>query len=230
MRVESILLHVLVVLVLVALWLLAGELCCHYDGDIGNICDLATVGGISSFAEISFALNTSIAIKWIRTQFMAWFDGFVEQRMIKHRIKTKTAKLTEKSVADFEKQKQVLKRRFDSMMLWPTRIYMTCGILFAIAIAAMLFSGIPLKMKPFVVLMPFPAIAYYMTALLTGGLIFIHFDSFVHDKELPGEEDTEDAESDIAMVVKGARSSVAKSRTSASSAKKNGNGRKASAK
>ena len=219
MRLASIVIHALVWVALGVIWYLAEGWCCRYDGCLGGIRNLATVGGISSFAEISFALNTSIAIKWIRTQFMAWFKDFVERSMIKCRVKTKKAKLTEKSAEDFEKQsekqRQILERRFDSMMLWPTRIYMFVGILFAIAIVAMLFAGIPLRMKPFIVLMPFPAMAYYLTALLTSASIFLNFDNYMHDRELPSEEDTEDAKSDIAMVVNGAKSSV----------KKNGNGR-----
>ena len=227
MRLESILLHGIVVAVLVAIWLIAGGFCCHYDGDLKAVCDLATVGGMSSFAEISFALNTSIAIKWVRNQFMAYFDSFAERKMIRHKVNLRNAKLTDKSAEDFEKQKSMLKRRFDSMMLWPTRIYMTVGILFAIAIAALLFSGIPPALKPFVILMPLPAIAYYLTAVLTGGFIFIHFDSFVHDKELPSEADTDDSEGDIAAVVEGAQSSVKRSKVKPSaSAGTKRNGRK----
>ena len=222
MRFESILLHIIVAVVLFLIWLFARGLCCCNDGVLKDVCDLATVGGISSFAEISFALNTSIAIKWVRSQFMAYFDSFAERRMIEYKVKSKrNAKISETSADDCEKQKSLLQRRFDSMMLWPTRIYATVGILFAVTIAAMLFSGIPVGLKLFIVLFPFPAIAYYLTAFLTAVFIFIHFDSFMHDKELPFEEDTENAASDVATVVRGAS---AKKKTAVG--RKNGNGKK----
>ena len=223
MRFESILLHLIVAAALSLVWFFARGLCCCNDGMLKDVCDLATVGGISSFAEISFALNTSIAIKWVRSQFMAYFDGFAERRIIEYKVKSKkNTKISDTSADECERQKALLKRRFDSMMLWPTRIYASVGVSFAVAIAAMLFSGIPVGLKPFIVIFPFPAIAYYLTAFLAAGFIFIHFDSFMHDKELPFEEDTENATSDVATVVRGAS---AKKKTAVG--RKNGNGKKA---
>jgi len=232
MRLSSVLIHLLVWAALGALWLLAGGLCCHYDGDMKGVCDLATVGGISSFAEISFALNTSIAIRWVREQFMSYFDEYAGRRIINYRVKHKNAKISDSSGDGFGEQVDILKRRFDSVMRLPARIYIVAGAIFSVVIAAMLFAGIPPFMKPFVALMPLPAMAYYMTAFLTSVSIFLNFDSYMHDRDLPGEADTDNATDDIAAVVKGAQPSVSKTKAkaSASGTKKNGNGRKTSAK
>lgn len=218
MRIESFFIHLIVWAILLTLWFCAKGFCCCFDTDMKNVCDLATVGGISSFAEISFALNTSIAIKWVRNQFMNYFDGFVERRIIKCRVKSDAGKISDDSTEEIRNQRDILKRRFDSMIRWPGRIYTAVGILFSLAIMVVLFAGIPVCLRPYVILLPFPAFAYYLTAIFTTGHIIANFDGFIHDKELPSEQDPDDVKRDVANVKQSAKAKT--------SAKRSGNGRK----
>ena len=86
------------------------------------------------------------------------------------------------------------------MIRWPGRIYTAVGILFSLAIMVVLFAGIPVCFRPYVILLPFPAFAYYLTAILTAGHIITNFDGFIHDKELPSDQDPDDVKSDVAIV------------------------------
>ena len=218
MRIESVFIHLIVWAILLTLWFCAKGFCCCFDTNMKDVCDLATVGGISSFAEISFALNTSIAIKWVRNQFMTYFDGFVERRIIKRRVKSDAGKISDDSTEEIRNQRDILKRRFDSMIRWPGRIYTAVGILFSLAIMVVLFAGIPVCLRPYVILLPFPAFAYYLTAIFTTGHIIANFDGFIHDKELPSEQEPDDVKSDVDSVKQSAKAKT--------SAKRNGNGRK----
>ena len=143
---------------------------------------------------------------------MTYFDGFVERRIIKCRVKSDAGKISDDSTEEIRNQRDILKRRFDSMIRWPGRIYTAVGILFSLAIMVVLFAGIPVCFRPYVILLPFPAFAYYLTAILTAGHIINNFDGFIHDKELPSEQDPDDVKSDVAIVRQRAKAKTSTNR------------------
>ncbi len=208
MRIASILIHTFVFVVLMCIWYFAGNYCCYVYGKIQDGCDLSTVGGISSFAEISFALNTSIAIDWIKKQFMASLDGFAKRSMIKKSVKSSRAKITDKSTKKINERINTLKDRFGNMMRWPARVYTFFGVFFSFGIVVLLFSGIPVSLKRYVILFPFPAIAFYLTSFLVGFHIIESFDSFLHDdQDGSAKEDANNAVSDADYTVLSAKKS-----------------------
>lgn len=203
MRIASILIHTFVFVVLMGIWYFAGDCCCVY-GKIQDGCDLSAVGGISSFAEISFALNTSIAIDWIKERFVAWFDDYATNAMIKQSIKSSQTKISDQLtelIAD-------LKQRFTRMVLFPSKFYTGLGVFFSFGIVVLLFSGIPVSLKRFVILFPFPSIAFYLTSFLVVVHIIESFDGTLHDKQDNFvKEDANNAVSDADYTVLSAKKS-----------------------
>ncbi len=145
--------------------------------------DLTQYGGVTAFAGIAFALNTSLAVRWIREQFLSYFDGVARRRVakaVKARANDDAAKMLEEKMCD-------LKRRFCNALLTPSRIYMTLGIVFSLVIMALLFTGIPLSFRRFLILFPFPAFCYYGTAIAHAASVLLAFDDAAADVEENGE-------------------------------------------
>ena len=164
--------------VLAAIGLYLGKFCCHFSG-VGDG-GLISAAGVSSFAEISFALNTSITLEWFTNQILSFFDGFAKNRLIKYTATVKVAmsddEIDEGSVRQLLDNINTLKGYFIRDMIMPTRLYRIMGIVVSVFIAACLLFGMPICLKPYVILLPFPALAYYITGLLTGGLMIVRFE------------------------------------------------------
>ena len=159
--------------ILAAIWFYLGDFCVCLASDLQG--DLVAVGGVSSFAEISFALDTSITLNWFTNQFMAFFDKFAKNRLIKY-TETVEDEITEMSMKRLYAEINMLKGLFNESMWKPALSYRIAGIVFAILTAAFLLFGMPVWFRPYVILLPFPALAYYITGLLTGGLMIVRFE------------------------------------------------------
>lgn len=162
--------------ILVTIWFYLGNFCACFANELG--CDLVAVGGVSSFAEISFALNTSITLNWFTNQFMAFFDRFAKNRLLKYAMNTED-EINETSMNRLYNEIEMLKSLFNESMWKPALFYRIIGIVFAILTAAFLLFGMPIWFRPYVILLPFPALAYYITSLLTGGLMIARFEEFL---------------------------------------------------
>lgn len=159
--------------ILAAIWFYLGDFCVCLANELGD--DLIAVGGVSSFAEISFALNTSITLNWFTNQFMAFFDRFAKNRLVKYTATTEN-EITETSMKRLYDEIEMLKGLFNESMKKPALSYRIAGIAFAILTGALLLFGMPIWFRSYVIILPFPALAYYITGLLTGGLMIARFE------------------------------------------------------
>jgi len=163
--------------ILAAIWFFLGGFCCHFSG-VGEG-GLISAGGVSSFAEISFALNTSIALRWFKDQFLSIFDRFAKNQLIKYTAKTED-EISEDSMRRLCADIEMLKEHFIRDMEKPARFYGLIGIVVSVFIAGGLLFGMPTCLKSYVILLPFPALAYYITGLLTGGLMIVRLEDCLH--------------------------------------------------
>ena len=186
MRVESLVINIKVLIVLFVLWYLLCDNCCvKVAGEV--VSEYVFLNGLATFAGISFTANTTIAISWITKHLTDWIDKYIQKKCQEY-CDDKTNDVRELYVTETYKMERHFCSRLGSIMKMPNRVYSVIGLLSSLYIAYLMYSGIPSSLSRFIVLMPFPAIAYYSVALLAYFSIRVQINGDFCDKYEEADE------------------------------------------
>ena len=179
------------------LWYWGHPYCCYYGGETIS----CNISAITSYLCISFTLDTSIAIKWVRKHFVDYIHRITNKLVVGYMAKSGAdKKRTDQGAAVAERYKKVFVAFFDKNMRLSTWLYPPIGIINALIILTLLYMGIPESVKPIMILFAFPALAYYSTALLAFMFIAVILHICLHLGLVPIEDKRADAASDISEI------------------------------
>lgn len=187
---------------LASLWYWGHPYCCCNCGDsISN-----NISAITSYLCISFTLDTSIAIKWVRKHFVDYIQRITTKLVVGYMAKSGAdKKRTDQGAEVAEQYKKLFVAFFDKNMYLSTWLYPPLGIISAVIILSLLYMGIPESLMPIMILFAFPALAYYSTALLAFVFITLILHICLHMGLVPVETKRADAASDIRAIIEASK-------------------------
>lgn len=172
-RLEGLLINAKMLLLLAALWYFCeGFVACN------------SADGIVSFISVSIAFDTTIAVKWVQRQFSELFTqnirSFAENCKARREDR---GSMRQGSFTSLMEHSERLTRRFEDVMAIPSVAYPIAGVVLTLVMLAMLYVGIPDGARKYVIVAPFPAMAYYGTAILAYIDIFVQLNGSYCDRK-----------------------------------------------